>query len=235
MIKKNISSFELAVLAEELQVMINGKISQIYHPEKKEVVFQVYIRGEGKRFLRIIPGKFLNFTSEKKSVLRPSGFCMQLRKYLNNSIIREVYQKDSERILIIVLETAISDSENKKKLVKYNLIIEFFSKGNLLITDSDWDIIGTLSSQRWEARIIKNKEKYLFPPGGFDWKKLKPKIVETAIKRSDKKNLATCLATELSLGGVFAEEICKSKNIDPKKSLAETNIKEIKDICVAIK
>ena len=168
MIKKNISSFELAVLAEELQVMINGKISQIYHPEKKEVVFQVYIRGEGKRFLRIIPGKFLNFTSEKKSVLRPSGFCMQLRKYLNNSIIREVYQKDSERILIIVLETAISDSENKKKLVKYNLIIEFFSKGNLLITDSDWDIIGTLSSQRWEARIIKNKEKYLFPPGGFD-------------------------------------------------------------------
>ncbi len=233
--KKNISSFELAALEKELQFLVDGKISQIYHPNKKEIVFQVYARGKGKLLLRIIPGKFLNIVDKKETVLRPSGYCMQLRKYLNNSYIKLVYQKDSERILIIVLENAIKISDNEKKIVRYNLVIEFFSKGNLLITDEDWKIIGTLSSQRWESRTIKNREQYQFPPSGFDWKNLKIKQVEEIVKSSEKKNLATCLATELSLGGVVAEEVCKLKNIDYKKLPSEIKSKEIKEVCKSIK
>ncbi len=227
MAKKAISSVELAALVNELQFLVDGKISQIYHPDKGELIIQYYARGKGKGLLRIIPGKFLNITKDKKSVLRPSGFCMQLRKYLNGAFIREIKQIDSERIMYFVLETAYYEN-NIRHVRIYNLVVEFFSKGNLLITDGDWEIIGTLGNQIWESRTIKAREKYELPPAGFNWKETSLEQLKEIITKSEKRNLATCLATELSLGGIFAEQICAKADVYPKKEIAEVQEKEIK-------
>ena len=232
MVKKNISSLELAALVEELQVLKDGKISQVYQPEKNLLLLQNYARGAGKKNLRIIPGKYLNFTDKKETTLKPSSFSLQLRKYLNNAFIREIYQHDSERIIILVVEKAIGE---EKTLMKFNLVIELFSKGNLLITNQEWKIIGSLANQRWESRIVKVKEVYKFPPAGFNWKKASLKQLKEIVKRSDKKNLATCLATEISLGGTYAEELCIVNGIDPKKIPSEVSEKEVKQIHQSIK
>ena len=86
--KKNISSLELAALVNEFD-FVNSKISQVYHSEG-EVLLQIH-KG-GKFFLRIVPGKFVCLSQDKKkSKLHPTSFCMQLRKHLNNGIIRKIY------------------------------------------------------------------------------------------------------------------------------------------------
>ncbi len=204
--KKNISSVELAALIKELQFVERGKVSQIYHQDKKELLLQLHAIGQGKQLLKIVPGKFLCLTHEKHPPLRPTGFCMQLRKYISNASIKKLYQQGSERIVVFELE----------KKEKFYLIIELFSKGNIILTDKNFVIIGTLERQIWKDRSVVAKEKYVFPTPGVDWKKLTSVELGKVLKKSDKKNLATSLATKVGLGGVFAEEVCARSEVDGK-------------------
>lgn len=223
--KKSIASLELAALVNELQLLVKGKISQIFHQEKKELLLQLHAVGKGKQFLRIIPGKLFNLTEKKEAPLRPSSFCMQLRKYINNSFIRAVYQKDAERVVVFELE--------KEK--KYYFIIELFSKGNVILTDGDYEIITVLERQIWKDRVVKPKVKYIFPTAGVNWKKLSEVKFKEILVKSEKNNLAVCLATELGLGGLYAEEICKRSGVDKKSLPNEVSREEIKLIVKEIK
>ncbi len=223
--KKGFSSLELTAIINELQSLVQGKIVQIYHQEKKELMFQLHLPGKGKCLLKIVPGKFFCLTEKKEAPLRPSGFCLQLRKYLNNAFIKALYQKDAERIVIFELE----------KEEKYFLILELFSKGNLVLADKNYLVIGALEQQEWKERSTKLKEKYVFPAPGFNWKEITETQLKKILSKSEKKNLATSLALEIGLGGVYAEEVCKVNEIDFKKLPKETSNKETKQIVKTIK
>ncbi|MDO8511151.1 MAG: NFACT family protein [Nanoarchaeota archaeon] len=216
MAKKSISSLELAALVNELQFLVNGKVSQIYHPESKVLLLQLHAPGRGKQLLKIISGKWLCLTQQKESALKPSGFCMQLRKYIDNAIIKNLYQQGSERVVIFELE----------KMERYFLIIELFSKGNIILTDAKNVIITALENQEWKDRTIKPKEKYVFPPLEINWKELSVKKLQEILKKSEKRNLATSLATEVGLGGLYAEEACRQAGIDLHKLPVEVTPKE---------
>ncbi len=149
--KKALASLELAAIVHELQILVKGKISQIYHTEE-QFLFQLHAMGKGKQLLRIIPGKLLNLTSRKETSLRPSGLCMLLRKYLDQAFIRNVHQRDSERIVVFELE----------KAEKYFLIVELFSKGNVVLTDEQLVVLAALDQRVWKDRTIKVGEKYHF-------------------------------------------------------------------------
>lgn len=223
--KKNISSLELAALIQELQFIIKGKISQIYHQENEELLLQLHVPRLGKQLLKIIPGKWLCLMPEKEETpLRPSGFCMQLRKYISNAFIKDFYQKDAERIAVFELE----------KEEKYYLIIELFSKGNVVLTNNDWLIIAVLEKQFWKDRVVKPQEKYVFPTSGMNWKTITEKEMKTILKKSEKKNLATSLATEVGLGGVYAEEACLLAGIDKSRLPSEITSEEAEKMIIAI-
>ncbi len=211
--KKAISSLELAALVQELQFIVKGKVSQIYHQEKKELLLQLHAPGQGKQLLKIIPGKLLCLTDRKKAgSLRPTGFCMQLRKYINNAFIKSIQQKDSERIVVFELE----------KKEKYYLIVELFSKGNIVLVDGNYKIIATLTWQKWKDRTVKPGEEYLFPESRVNWKTISEPMFKSLVEKSEKKNLATALATELGLGGVYAEDLCLRVGVD--KNIVPTDV-----------
>ncbi len=229
--KTSLSSLELAALVQELQFLIRGKVSQIYHQEKKELLLQLHAPGRGKQLLKVIPGKFLCLTEKKETALKPSSFSMQLRKYLDNASIKSIYQKDTERIVVMELE----------KNSFFYLIMEFFSKGNVVLADLDYNIIGVLEQQEWKDRSLRVGRKYLFPKPAVNWKKISLKELSALLKKSEKKNLATFLATEIGLGGLYAEEVCKRAGIDKGKlpgevasSEAEDIIKQIKDLTLQL-
>ena len=223
--KKNLTSFELTAIINELQFLVNGRISQVYHQEKMELLFQLHAKGEGKKLLKIVPGKFLCLTGRKETPLKPSSFCMQLRKYLNNSFIRRIEQKGSERVVVFEIE----------KKEKYYMIIELFSRGNLILTDLEDNTIAALEQKRWKDRNVKVKEKYIFPTAGINWKKVSEKELATVFKKSEKKNLATSLATEIGLGGLYAEEVCKLAKVDKDKSQKDVTGKEIQALLKSLK
>lgn len=220
--KKFLSSLEITALVNELQSLVNAKINQIYHFDE-EVIMQLH--KEGKQMLRIIPGKFINITTEKKTALKPSSFCMQMRKYLDIAFIRRIYQHGSERIVIFEIE----------KKEKYFLIIELFPPGNLILTDEKHMTIAALKQQKFRDRFIKPGEKYIFPNPSFNWKELNEKKLSEILSKSEKKNLAASLATEIGFGGVYAEEICKLSSVDKDLATAQVSKEQLKEIIAAIK
>ncbi|MBU0470700.1 MAG: NFACT family protein [Nanoarchaeota archaeon] len=224
--KKGLSSLEVAAIVNELQSLVKGRISQVYHQEKKELLFQMHAPDEGKKLVKLVPGKYLCFTKKKEVPLKPSSFCMQLRKYLNNAFVKRIYQKDSERIVIFELE---------RSKEKYLLILELYSKGNLILTDDKLMIIGALESQLWKERTVKVKMEYVFPLSSFDWKNINLSGLQKILKKSEKKNLATALAIEVGLGGLYAEEVCKLSAVDSQKLPPDADEKDIKQIVKTVK
>ncbi|MBR9683860.1 hypothetical protein GOV03_04955 [Candidatus Woesearchaeota archaeon] len=239
--KKSLTSLELAALTNEFQQLVGGKISQIYYLEN-QFFFQLHTT-EGKQFLRIVPGKFLNLTKTKKTSLKPSSFCMQLRKHINNAFIRKIEQKNTERIIIFELESRkLKVFENLKKskissskIERFSMIIELFSPGNLILTDHQNVTIATFQQKRFKDRTVKPKIKYQFPPSLTNWKTLTETGLQKIVKISQKKNLAATLATEIGLGGLYAEEICNIAQINKDQKPPETSPAETKKIIQTIK
>src|SRR3989344_488401 len=190
--KNSLASIELAAIINELQFLKKGKISQIYH-QNEELLLQLHAPGHGKQLLKIVPGKLLCLTKDKDPPVKPSGFCMQLRKYLDQAFVKDLYQQEAERIVVFELE----------KPETYYLIIELFSKGNVILTDAQRMTIGVLEQQLWKDRSVKAKHPYTFPNPGINWKIISQQDFEAILKKSDRKNLATTLATEINLGGVY--------------------------------
>jgi len=147
MVKTQLSSLEIAALTKEFQILINAKIDQIYQPDKKEFLISVHIPRKGKQFIKIQLPSFIYLTPNKTEMPPPTEFCLTLRRYLNNSIIKKIRQINAERIIEIELE----------KEDKFKLIIELFSKGNLLLTNQQNQILALLEKQRWGERELKLK------------------------------------------------------------------------------
>lgn len=215
---KTLSSVDLFALEQEFQILVNGKLQQIYHPSKTEFCLHFHVPGKGKQYLRIIAGKMINFCSDKRSSLKPSGLAMLLRKHISGAMVEKVWQKESERIIIF-------DLILKEK--KFHLVVELFSKGNVLLCSDNWKILALQSWQLRQSGAVKMKSDYKFPESRFDWKSCSLKEFENAILGSDKKNLATTLATDISLGGVFSEELCFRSNLDGKKEISSVTKKEV--------
>jgi predicted ribosome quality control (RQC) complex YloA/Tae2 family protein len=214
--KTQLSSFELKYIVDELKVLIDSKVDSILNPEKHELLIQFFVSGRGKKVLRILP-TFIYLSSQKKKQEKASGFCMSLRKHLTNSRLRGIKQVGSERILEILFET---------KEDNFILIVELFSKGNIILCREDYTILSVLESQQWKDRELKSKIKYEFPPPRMNFFKLDPEKIKKLFN-SDKP-LVKKLASDLGFGGVYAEEICLLSGLDKEKvKLTNDNIKRV--------
>ncbi len=214
--KKELSSLDIRYLVKEFSVLNNAKINKVYH-YKNEVLFDLHVPSKGKFLLKIILPNLIFITENKKEYSNPSGFAMFLRKNLVNARIRKIDQIDSERIINMELE-------KEKKL---HLIIELFSKGNIILCRSDYKILGSLSIQKWSTREIKKGNKYIHPerPNLF---KIKEKEFKDSIRNSNKDSIVKTLAVDLGMGGLYAEELCLLAKIDKNKNKLDD--KEIKKI-----
>ncbi len=212
---KQLSSFDLHFLVQEFKDIVGGKINQISGGSKgstKDLAIQIYATKKGKLFLIIQEGKYVYLSPEKRELLESDessetqGFALQLRKKLKNATITTVEQIASERILHITIQ----------KEEQFNLYIELFAKGNIILCDQNNTIIALAEVQKWKDREVKVKEKYQPPLGSNDYKRITAKELE-AIVAEGKTSLVKVMATKLGLGGSYAEELCLRSEIDKNK------------------
>jgi predicted ribosome quality control (RQC) complex YloA/Tae2 family protein len=219
--KKDLSSLEIHYMLKELKLLIDQKIDKIYHPHKNELILQFHVTGKGKHILRIIAGKYLFLTDIKEESKEPSGFCMFLRKHISNARLREINQLGSERIVEFIFE---------KKQGKEILIIEFFSNGNIILTDDKYTILSATEYHKWKDREIKAKLNYQYPKKPANIFNLKLKDIKDTIKNSNKEGIVKTLAIELGFGGLYSEELCLLTKIDKNKKPNEITDKDIKNL-----
>jgi predicted ribosome quality control (RQC) complex YloA/Tae2 family protein len=218
---KQISGVDLLFLTKELQPLVNQRIETFYY-ENQIFYIRIYVRGQGHKYLTINLGKYIFLGDTKEDSSHPNPFVQYLRKYLKPSFIRDISQVGIERIIKIGIEKKIGEDETQEnglKIGKYNLYLELFGTGNIILTNEDNEIMNSLTKRKMKDRIIMNKEKYQLPPQPpLNVINIDKNILKEEIEKTD-LTVVKFLAIKLALGGKFAEYICKQLNI---KSDAET-------------
>ena len=212
--KNQLSAYEVGYVVKEIQYLTEGKIARVYQPRFNMVVLQIHVPNKGKQFLTTyLPGFLYLSEGKEDSPLKQFRFCGLLRKHIENNRIVSIEQKGFERVVEITL--ASQDKERK-------LIVELFGKGNVILCETDYTIIGLIEVLESKDRVLQAGGKYEFPKQDLDLGKLDD--ITTAINISTQDNIAKTLAVNLGLGRNLAEEICMVCGFDPKKKIPKLGI-----------
>lgn len=203
-----LTSLDLSILMEDFKELEDGHVQKVYQ-RKHELTVEVYVGGEGKKRLIIGPNHVFLSKYKRDNPTRPPGFAMELRKHLGK--IDSVEQRGFDRIL-----------EIKSGDVK--LVCEVFGKGNFILV-KEGKIIGALRQEDWADRTIAVGEEYVYPEPAPD-----PREMENYIESLGDGELVRQIASKLSLGGTYAEEICERLGIEKDKHVEELTEKEIEKV-----
>ncbi len=133
----------LRKVISELQILIGGKVNQIYVPTNNNIVIGIY---NGANYALNIDTSASNYrihltTESKPNPLVAPNFCMLLRKYFINSRISKIYMNGLERICFIDFECF---NEMNDKVVR-TFAIELMGKySNVSIINDKGIIIDAL-------------------------------------------------------------------------------------------
>lgn len=129
-------------LANELNDRIgNGRINKIYQLSKSDFLFVVRSSSKTESlYLSVSPQiariHLTDFNYDKPQ--SPTGFCMLLRKYLENGQIKQIEALNFDRIVQITIENSNDFGEK----VIYKAIVEIMGKhANFIVTDEQNMII----------------------------------------------------------------------------------------------
>ncbi len=210
--KKGMSSLDIMAMVSELQFLIEGYVEKIYQPVRDHAVIRVNIPKGDKKHLHIILGKWIYLSEVSMEMPKtPSAFAMLLRKYLNNGKITGIEQHEFDRVVVITIQ----------KKIAYQLIIELFGDGNIVLS-SEGKIIQPFTSKSWSHRELKAHAPYIFPPTRMNPREIHFKDFNDLLEGS-KKDLVRALAMDLNLGGTLAEELCLLSDIPKQKKVTDVS------------
>jgi len=110
------------------------------------------------------------------------------------------------------------------------LIAELLPRGNIVVIDENEKIMLPLKRKSFSSRKIKVGEKYKRPPSRGNPLEMSEYDLMGLCKSSQDKDILRVLASELGLGGLYAEEVCEKAGVDKKKKANELTENEIKAI-----
>ena len=208
--KKEMSSFDVRSIVQEMSALEGGHMDKIFQWDSGTMLFRVNVSGEGKRDLYFKSGKWLYMPAVKpETPITPLSFATYLRKYTDNARIGKVYQTGFDRV--IIMEVLKSDFE-------YKLVFELFGGGNILLIH-DGKIENCLIHKTMRDRSVRPGETYVMPKERFD-PTSSPYEDFVAAFRNSSSDIVRTLATGTSLGGQYAEEVCKLAGIAGNTSVA---------------
>ncbi|MFZ7138397.1 MAG: ribosome rescue protein RqcH [archaeon] len=221
--KDVMTSFDVAAATREINQTVEGAfISKIYQIGTKTILLKLRKPGIPRIQLLIEAGKRVHLTSyAHETPQRPSGFCMSLRKYLDNGVIQAVKQHAFERIVTIEINTRQGG---------FQLISEFFGNGNIILVDPEQKILQAMTYKRMKDRNILRNEPFQYPPSrGKNPQSLSIQEFKE-IKESGDKEIVRALSRSVSISGVYAEEILLRSGVNKKTHCNDLTEEELETI-----
>ncbi|MEL4305641.1 ribosome rescue protein RqcH [Methanococcoides sp. LMO-2] len=230
--KQEMTSADVAALVSELGnvdiegSLIDAKIGKIYQPVPGEIRINLFIFGKGRDNLVIEAGKRAHMSQYvRPSPKIPHAFPMLLRKHILGGRITSVDQYDFDRIIEIgVIRGGIETI----------LVCELFSRGNIVLLDSDRKIILPMNPVTFRGRRVRSGEIYEYPEA-----QLSPLDVDEAgmaeVFASSTSDIVRTIATRYNLGGVLAEEVCLRAEVDKSTPAKDATPENLKALCEAVK
>jgi len=215
--KQEMSSVDVAALVKELHPrLLDSKITKIYQHSPDEIRIGLHIFKEGRTNLIIEAGKRFHLTKHPETAVKlPQSFPMLLRKHLTGGRITDVVQYDFDRIIILHIQRGVD---------KTMLLIELFSRGNIVLLDSEKRIILPLKSISFRDRKVRGGEQYELPAAQLSPITTTAEELKEIFTHSD-SDIVRTMATKMNMGGQYAEEVCLHAGIEkstPARDLIDT-------------
>lgn len=220
------SNVDIYRIVKELNEEIIGtRIDKSYQPTYDTIRIKLRKAGEGRKDLVMQAGVRIHLTDyPQPNPTIPPNFPMLLRKHLSGGTITSIKQHNFDRIIEITVQ----------KNVEYTLIVELFSKGNVILLDEHRNIISPLKHRKWQDRKVTSHEEYKYPPEkGININDTNPDEIKDVLKSSDADVTRTIAMN--GLGGLYAEEIISYTNIQKTKLAKDLTDEEIVELDNAIK
>jgi predicted ribosome quality control (RQC) complex YloA/Tae2 family protein len=214
--RTELASLDLVFLIPELKERLLGGIIQKVWQQDKELRLEIFVSGKGSSELYFAPGRFFITEFKRSAPEQPGAFAMILRKHLSGQKVADVRQHGFDRI--VELETH-----------DYVLIFELFAKGNAVLCDKNLQIIMPLEQHTFKDRSIRPKRQYVFPPAVSNPLTLELEELRGLLKHG-KKEIVKFLATNLSLSGLYAEELLLRASVDKTKMTNELTGEETAEL-----
>jgi len=223
MLKEVMTSFDVAAVTHEINELVKGAhVAKIYQIGTQTLLLKLRRPNQPRLQLLIEAGKRLHLTSyAHETPKKPSSFCMSLRKYLNNGVVKEVRQHEFERITITEISTRQGD---------FQLVSELFGGGNVILVDPEGKILQAMTYKRMRDRNILRGEIFQHPParGRNPLKLNHQEFVE--IKKLGETEIVRTLTKFLSISGTYAEEILLRSEVDKKTECSSLTEHELDSI-----
>lgn len=224
--KQEMSSLDVHFMVRELQRLAGSRFQKAYSLQD-QTYLQFHNPGTGKVLLRIKPGLF-HITEYKPEFGEPGGFVTFLRKRLNGARLKTVEQLGMDRIVMFTFVRGFEDEE------QYRLVIELLSPGNIILLGkkplkggelSEEIILGLQKPHAYKDRHVRGGIPYKAPPRPINLKEHSAQELVDHALSLDLESLVKTLAIGFSLGGEYAELICKRLGLDKDKKPAREDLK----------
>jgi predicted ribosome quality control (RQC) complex YloA/Tae2 family protein len=223
MLKEVMTSFDVAAVTHEINESVKGAhVSKIYQIGTQTLLLKLRRPNQPRLQLLIEAGKRLHLTSYvHETPKRPSAFCMSLRKYLDNGVVKEVRQHEFERIAVTEISTRQGD---------FQLVSELFGGGNVILVDPEGKILQAMTYKRMRDRNILRGEPFQHPPArGRTPIKLSIQDFRE-IRKLEETEVVRALTKFLSISGTYAEEILLRAEVNKKRDCGSLTEQEVDSI-----
>lgn len=203
--QQGMSGIDLVAVTAELQRMLPLWVHKVYQGEDRIAAIRLNSKEREKKTLLIEPGRRVHLVPEVPDFpLIPPSFAMLLRKYLNGGRVVDIRQRGLQRTIILDVQKADQ---------MYHLILEVFDVGNIILCNEEYVIIQPLTRQKFKDRDVLPGLTYTFPPPDV---RLQTRDEFIATLKEDDRDIVRALAVGSFLGGMYAEQICRTTGV-PKE------------------
>ena len=153
MVKSRFTSVDIAAMVNSLRpALIGAKVSNVYDIAGKLFLFKFNLRkvldtDASTAVLLVESGIRFHLTEFNRTKTPiPSGWTMNLRKLIKNKTLERIDQVGIDRVVIFGFGSV-------------NVILELYSKGNVIVTDSDGKVLMLLRSYEFDTESIVAKNE----------------------------------------------------------------------------
>uniref|UniRef100_A0A2N9EIU3 CCHC-type domain-containing protein n=1 Tax=Fagus sylvatica TaxID=28930 RepID=A0A2N9EIU3_FAGSY len=162
MVKVRMNTADVAAEVKCLRRLIGMRCSNVYDLSPKTYVFKlmnssgVTESGESEKVLLLMEsGARLHTTAYVRDKSNtPSGFTLKLRKHIRTRRLEDVRQLGYDRIILFQFGLGSN---------AHYVILELFSQGNILLTDSDFMVLTLLRSHRDDDKGVAIMSRHRYP------------------------------------------------------------------------
>jgi len=207
--KRELSSIDLGALVTELNRYAGAKVDKayLYDDDLLRLKLRDFDRGRVELMIEVGDIKRAHVADAEHvadAPGRPPNFAKMLRNRMSGADFAGVEQYEFDRILTFEFER---EDENT------TLVAELFGQGNVAALDETGEVVGALQTVRLKSRTVAPGAQYEYPASRLNPLDVSLGGFERHMRESDSDVVRT-LATQLNLGGLYAEEVCTRAGVE---------------------